>query len=252
MTNFFASWCGPQADEQVGKHVASLLVSNDDAGGIAEVVKTLPLAYARTENLKRIAERHGKKGVAGLLSNKVPKKQSARSGDLGEILGTAYVESSLGFTTGPSRLIERDHQEWAMRGDDVLGARVVNQKVELVKVEAKSRAKAGKTVIREARDGLSRDGDLASAHSLTQFAERLLDEHGPLNEAVNDLLLNDGLRPNRLVHVMFLFVGNNPITHIRSDLTAYSGTVVQRTVTIRVATHQNFIRTSFDTVLRDA
>ena len=249
MTDFFTSWCAPQTDEHVGKHSASLLTSQNDAVGIGAVVEILPSAYAKTENLNRIAERLGKHGVARLLSDKVPKKQSSRSGDMGEILGTAYVESVLGFTTGPSRLIERDHQEWAMRGDDILGARMNNQQLELVKVEAKSRAEAKEKVVAEARDGLRRNGDLASAHSLTQFAERLLDNHEALSDAVNDLLQQKGLRPDRLVHVMFLFAGNNPISHVRNDLRSYNGKVAQRTVTISVAAHQDFIRTSYDTVL---
>lgn len=250
--DFFTTWCRPPSEEPVGKHTAILLASDDDAVGVDAVVAILPSAYARKKNLRRIAERHGKKGVAQLLSGKVPMTQSSRSGDLGEILGTAYVESALGFTTGPSRLIERDHQEWAMRGDDVLGVRMNNQQLELVKVEAKSRAKAKAKVIAQARAGLRRNGDLASAHSLTQFAERLLDEHEALSDAVNDMLQNRGLRPDRLVHVMFLFAGNDPVTHVRADLLAYEGKVAQRTVTIRVAAHQDFIRTCYETLLHDA
>lgn len=253
MTDFFASWCDPQKDETVGKHTASVLTSNDDAGGIEAVIKIMPRAYAKKKNLKRIAKRHHKTGVAKLLSNKVPHKQSSRSGDMGEILGTAYLQDKLGYTTGPSRLIERDHQEWAMRGDDILGARLTqNGTLQLTKVEAKSRAQAKKAVIIEARSGLLRNGDLASPHSLAQFAERLLKKHEALSDAVNDVLQNDGLRPENITHVMFILAGNHPITHVRADLNGYSGSVAQRTVTVRLAAHQDFIRTSYETVLADA
>lgn len=252
MTEFFTPWCDPQTDEAVGKHTASMLASNDDASGIEAVIKIMPRAYAKKKNLKRIAKKYGKKGVAKLLSNKVPKKQSSRSGDMGEILGTAYVQHSLGYTTGPSRLIERDHQEWAMRGDDILGARLHGQELELVKVEAKSRAQARQAAITEAREGLRRNGDLASSHSLTQFAERLLKKHDTLSDAVNDLLQKDGLRPGQITHVMFIFAGNHPITHVRADLTAYKGKVTQKTVTLRVTAHQEFIRVCYESVLADA
>ena len=252
VTDFFSPWCDPATDELVGKHTSRVLVSNDDAVGINAVVALMPGAYAEKENLKRIAKRHGKKGVAKLLSSKVPKTKTGRSGDMGEILGAVYVQSTMGYTTGPSRLIERDHQEWAMRGDDVLGARLNGQKLELVKVEAKSRIKAMKADVTEAREGLLRNGDLASSHSLTQFAERLLKADETLSDAVNDLLQNDGLRPGQFAHVMFIFAGNHPITHIRDDLNAYMGKVAQTTVTVRVGAHQDFIRESYDTAVTNA
>lgn len=252
MTDFFSPWCDPPKDETVGKHNSRVLVSHDDANGIDAVVTVMPGTYAKKKNLKRIAKRHGKKGVATLLSNKVPKTKTSRSGDMGEILGTAYVQSTMGYSTGPSRLIERDHQEWALRGDDILGARLNGQSLELVKVEAKSRAKATKATITEARDGLRRNGDLASPHSLTQFAERLLKTDEALSDAVNDLLQNDGLRPGQLAHVMFIFAGNHPINHVRDDLKAYEGRVAQATVTVRVSAHQDFIAKSYDAAVTHA
>lgn len=252
MTDFFSSWCEPPADETVGKHLSRLLASKDDDAGIAAVVTLLPRTYAKRKNLKRIAKRHGKEGVAKLLSNKMPKSKNGRSGDMGEILGTAYVETAMGYSTGPSRLIERDHQEWALRGDDVLGMRLNGQKLELVKVEAKSRAKASKVAVEQAREGLRRNGDLASPHSLTQFAERLLKTDEALSDALNDVLQRSGLRPRQLAHVMFIFSGTHPVSHVRDDLKAYEGKVVQMTVTVRVDAHQEFIRKSYDSVVPDA
>lgn len=252
MTDFFSPWCDPPKDEKVGKHTARHLVSHNDSSGIDAVVALLPETYATRKNLKRIAKRHGKKGVAKLLSNKVPKTRSARSGDMGEILGTAYVQSTMGYATGPSRLVERDHQEWAMRGDDVLGARLNGQKLELVKVEAKSRAKANKAAVTEARVGLQRNHELASPHSLTQFAERLLRTDETLSEAVNDALQTDGLRPGQFAHVMFIFAGNHPDTHIRDDLKNYKGKVRQTSVSVRVGAHQEFVRMSYDAAVTHA
>ncbi len=252
MTDFFSTWCAPPTDEAVGDHVARIVVSTDDAAGINAVISLLPTAYAKKQNLERIARRRGKTGVATLLSNKVPKTKSSRSGDMGEILGTAYVNSALGYDTGPSRLVERDHQEWAMRGDDVLGARLNGNDVELIKVESKSRVKADKAAITDARKGLQRNGDLASSHSLTQFAERLLETDEDLSDALNDLLQDNGLRPENLDHVMFIFTQNNPDTAVRNDLTAYKGKVAQTTVTLRATAHQAFIATSYDTVVTHA
>lgn len=252
MTDFFSSWCEPPKVEAVGRHTSRVIVSADDAAGIDAVVELLPQMYAKRQNLTRIAKRYGKTGVANLMSAKVPQTKRGRSGDLGEVLGTAYIQSALGYSTGPSRLIERDHQEWALRGDDVLGARFDGGKLKLVKVEAKSRAHARKAAIAEAREGLLRNGDLASPHSVTQFAERLLDDDRVLSDAINDVLQNEGLRPGNLAHLMFIFAGNHPVSLIREDLKAYTGKVAQTTVTVQVQAHQDFITRSYDSVVAHA
>lgn len=249
MTDFFSPWCEPPQNTAFGKHHAQVLISTDDTSGIDAVAAILPRSYAKKENLKRVAKRRGKEGVAKLLANKMPKTKGSRSGDMGEILGTAYVSTVLRYKTGPSRLVQRDHQEWALRGDDVLGARLNGNEVELVKVEAKSRAKTRESAVTGAREGLQRNGDLASPHSLTQFAERLLKTDEALSDAINDLLQENGLRPHQLTHVMFIFTQNDPATYVRNDLNSYTGRVTQTTVTVRVGAHQDFIANSYDSAV---
>ena len=93
---------------------------------------------------------------------------------------------------------------------------------------------------------------MPSPHSLTQFADRLLgtaDED--LGHAIYDLLMNDGVRPNRVGHVMFLFTSSNPSSHVAADLGAYAGAVPQLTITLRVQQHQEFIRNAYDMVIAD-
>jgi hypothetical protein len=254
MTDFFSPWCDPPTDEAVGGHSARVLASNDDTVGVAAVAALLPKTYATTKNLELVAELRGKKGVAKLLSDKTPRTKTGRSGDMGEILGTEYVKTTLGYSTGPSRLIQRDHQEWALRGDDVLGARMQGQNVEFVKVEAKSTIKAPKSLIKQARGGLLRNGDLASPHSLAQFAERLLEDDEDLGRAINIVLLDDGLRSGQLAHVMFIFTEDDSKIGdvIRDDLKAYSGKVKQTTVTVRVGAHKAFIADSYAQVTKHA
>ena len=249
MTDFFTPWCDAPTDERVKEHTSRVLVANDDAKGIDAVVAIMPKTYAKTTTLALIAENLDKEAVAQLLKNKMPTKANARSGDLGEILATAYIRDTMGYQTGPSRLIERDHQEWAMRGDDALGARLTAGKVHMVKLESKSRAKADGKTVTEARAGLARNDDLPSPHSTTQFAERLLVTDEPLGLAVLSAQLKTGLRPSDVSHVMFLFVGNHPASAVRDDLNAYAGKVTQVTVTVRARAHQDFIRKSYETTV---
>lgn len=246
----FKNWCTVGALAPIGGHHAGVIESNDDATGVAKLSASLPTAYAESESLALVAERFGKAGMARFLRNKLPTKASARSGDMGEILATAYLREERGYVVGPSRLIERDHQEWAMRGDDVLGAKFDSDaKVHIAKAEAKSRVVLSESTVRAAREGLARNDEMPSPHSLTQFAERLmLTADSRIGEAVLDMQLADGVRPGRVGHLMFLFTGSDPAVHVTSDLTAYSGSVPQLTITLRVNSHPKFIKDAYEAV----
>ncbi|QIZ37878.1 Hachiman antiphage defense system protein HamA [Saccharopolyspora sp. ASAGF58] len=249
----YKQWCEPVKVVSVGSHTVGLLVSVDDDAGIRAVAAHLPSRYAATEALARIAERFGKAKVSAFLRNKLPPAQGARSGDLGEILASAYLEEDCGYVVGPSRLIQRDHHEWAMRGDDVLGAKFDSaSNVLLIKGEAKSRARAAASVVKEARESLQREDGLPSTHSLTQFAERLLSTvDDDLGEAIIKLQLEHGVRPGNVSHLMFLFSGNDPSSHVRADLTTYRGLIAQQAVILRVQAHQDFVRTAFEKAIAD-
>lgn len=249
MTNF-GTWCVLGTLVLVGDHHVGVIESYDDATGISALAASLPSAYAEPKSLALIAERLGKEGVAKFLRNKLPATASARSGDVGEILATSYLDDERGFVVGPSRLIQRDHQEWAMRGDDVLGARLDSDgKLRIAKAEAKSRVRVDEKTVKAAREGLARNDELPSPHSLTQFAERLLlTADSPIGEAVLEMQLSDGVRPNRVTHLMFLFTGGDPSTYVAADLDAYSGSVPQLAITLRVKGHQKFIKDAYDQV----
>jgi hypothetical protein len=247
----FNEWCTLGTPVPIGKHQAAVLKSHNDAKGSATLGASLPNAYAESNSLATVAERFGKEGLAKFLRNKLPTKASARSGDMGEILATSYLHQERGYAVGPSRLIQRDHQEWAMRGDDVLGAMLDSAgQLRITKAEAKSRAILGERTVEDAREGLARNGELPSPHSLTQFAERLLSTaDGPIGEAVLAMQLSDGVRPDRISHLMFLFTGSDPSVHVAADLNAYSGPVAQLTVTLQVDGHQQFIKDAYDGVI---
>ncbi len=247
----FDSWCSKATLTSIAGHRVGTIESHDDAAGVALLAARLPEAYADTTALALIAERHGKPGLAAFLRDRLPTKKSARSGDMGEILATAYLYEERGYIVGPSRLIDRDHQEWAMRGDDVLAARVDDQsELHLVKAEAKSRVSIGEATIKAAREGLARSDEMPSPHSLSQFAARLLKTSDrEVGEAVLDVQLTDGVRPEQVGHLMFLLTSGDPSAHVSADLKAYAGAVPQLTVTVRVQHHQKFINDAFDEVV---
>lgn len=250
----FGTWCSKSAFTWLGVHRAGTIEAHDDAAGVVLTTATLPGAYADTSALALVAERHGKSGVAGFLRDRLPTKKNARSGDMGEILATAYLDEEHGYVVGPSRLIDRDHQEWAMRGDDVLAARIdSNAELHLVKSEAKSRLKLGATTVESAREGLARNEEMPSPHSLSQFATRLLETaNHAVGEAAIDVQLAGGVRPHQVSHLMFLFTSGDPSAHVSADLNAYNGSVGQLAITLKVRDHQKFIHDAYDGVVAGA
>lgn len=250
----FDTWCSMGVPTRVEEHAFRVLDAYDAEVGRALATASLPEAYADTSALALIAERFGKPGVAAFLRDRMPTKKSARSGDMGEILATAYLKEEHGYVVGPSRLIDRDHQEWAMRGDDVIAARLVDDsKLRLIKAEAKSRLTLGAVTVKEARDGLARNNEMPSPHSLSQFAVRLLSTNDrAIGEAVLHVQLTGGVRPRQLRHLMFLFTSSDPTAHVRADLEAYAGSVRQLTITLRVQGHQEFINDAYNEVIADA
>lgn len=246
----FDNWCSRTPLTSAGAHKICTFHSHDDTAGASLLAEKLPGAYAETTALALIAEKYGKPGVAAFLRDRLPTRKTARSGDLGEILATAYLRDESGYVVGPSRLIDRDHQEWAMRGDDVLGARIDDDSgLQIVKAEAKSRISLGKATVEAAREGLARNDEMPSPHSLSQFATRLLKttDH-EIGVAVLDMQLTDGVRPSRVGHVMFLLTSSDPSAHVSADLKAYAGVITQLTVTVRVQDHPKFIRDAYDAV----
>jgi hypothetical protein len=246
----FRSWCTVEEPVGVGGHLAGVLESFDETTGVATLGADLPNMYAKSDALARIADRLGKDAVAEHLRNKLPTPASARSGDMGEILATAYLREERGYVVGPSRLIDRDHQEWAMRGDDALGAKFGSDgKLRIIKAEAKSRVKLDKRTVAEARKGLARNDELPSPQSLAQFAERLLSTDDiEVGDAVFTLQLGEDVRPDRVDHLMFLFTSSDPSKYVKGDLEAYEGSVSQLTITLRVQSHQEFIKNAYEKV----
>ncbi|MEV7099031.1 Hachiman antiphage defense system protein HamA [Amycolatopsis sp. NPDC051045] len=250
MANFH-NWCTVGLPAAIGGQLAGVIKSFDDVMGATTLAAELPHTYARADALARIADRLGKNAVARHLRNKLPTKASARSGDMGEILATAYLHEEQGCVVGPSRLIERDHQEWAMRGDDALAAKFGHDgKLIIIKAEAKSRVRLGGGTVAEAREGLARNEELPSPQSLAQFSERLLSTpDSDVGDAVLTLQLREGVRPDRVAHLMFLFTSSDPSAYVAADLVAYKGSVSQLTVTLHVQGHKEFIKNAYEKVI---
>lgn len=248
----FAEWCG-ETEEIISTHKLRRL-SVDPAKQVQIVdtlAKALPDYYADPGRIAQLLKVLGKEAVANFVEQKLPTKVTIRSGDLGEILCTAYVHESTHFNLGIKRLRWKDHRNMSMRGEDVLAFRLSGKgdSLKILKAEVKSAATMSSTIIGKAREALSANNGLPSPHAISFIADRL-NESGDtvLGGALDKAQLKDGIKPAQISHMLFTFSGNDPSKPLKKNLQAYAGLMPQYYVSLCMTTHQAFIKEVFEAV----
>ncbi|PAJ74198.1 hypothetical protein CJF42_11980 [Pseudoalteromonas sp. NBT06-2] len=208
------------------------------------LIDVLPDYYIDPQSIAGTLARLGKDAAAQKLLTKIPEVKNIRSGDIGEILGSDYIEESLGYSVPIRKLRWRDHRNMAMRGDDVIGIIVDQQQqtIKFLKAEAKANKILGRGILEDARKELDLDDGFPAPHALEFVADRLR-ETG--NQALSDLIekvqLVDGIRANQVEHLLFTFTASNPVTLQKESFDAYDGNIKQTSVGFRVSDHQELI-----------
>lgn len=253
----FNDWCS-SIDGKVGNHFRRVMTGNAAAleSGIAATAAIVPGHYASEERMVHALRRLGKTAAAKLIEDKLPKTKQIRSGDLGEIYATEWIDAySGGFRAPIKRLRWRDHRDMAMRGDDVIGMKLDDktQRLLFLKTEAKSRGKLTAKVLAEARLGLDKDGGLPSAHALTFISECLFGMNElELVDAIDDAQRKHGIPAQSVTHLTFVFTGNAPEALLTDALQKYAGVIHQWAVGLHVEGHGTFIGAIYDKVIADA
>lgn len=252
----FNDWC-VSVDEPVGSHFRRVMTGQAASlpTGIQATAATVPGHYASEEQVARALARLGKPAAAALIQGKLPTTKGIRSGDLGEIYATEWIDSHSGYRAPIKRLRWKDHRNMAMRGDDVIGILqdAQTQRLHFLKTEAKSRATLTAQVLIEARTGLDKDGGLPSAHALSFISARLLElDNLPLADAIDDAPLKHGIPVQNVRHLLFTFSGNPPDALLTASLQAYPGPVNQWGIGLHVEGHATFIGAVYDRVIADA
>jgi hypothetical protein len=245
----FNDWC-VAVDGPVATHHRRVMTGQaaNLATGIQATAAIVPAHYASEEQVARALARLGKPAAAALIEGKLPTTKQIRSGDLGEIYATEWIDAHSGGYRAPiKRLRWKDHRNMAMRGDDVIGILqdAQSQRLHFLKTEAKSRATLTAQVLTDARAGLDKDGGLPSAHALSFISARLLElDNLPLADAIDDA--------QNVRHLLFTFSGNAPDALLTASLQAYPGPINQWGIGLRVEGHAAFIGAVYDRVIADA
>lgn len=199
--------------------------------------------------LKAIESLGGFPMATHILKNRVPASKIARSGFLGEILATEYLERQTEFTVPVRRLRYRDTREQAMRGDDVLGFCKGKTRAKVMKVEAKSRAKLASAALDQAREALGDHKGRPNPETLA-FLECNLREHERDDEAEPIAeLLRRSIKVSDISHLVFTLSGNNPTNFLQDNSQPVRKGIALRLCGCHVTNHADFVKKVFDTCL---
>jgi hypothetical protein len=248
----FEDWCTKKTDEKGAKRYWLLVEKPNGRDGIrARLAEVMRSHYDRLEMIAEDVASLGYAGAANILRERLPRNATSRSGDLGEILGTELVEETTNFRIPVRRLRHKDGREMALRGDDFIGIGYdSNNKLWLLKGEAKSALALGAPTIRDAREVLMRDDGHCTPHSLLFVADRLLQsavkEELALGRTIRNGIGDKTIHSSRVDHMMFTFSGNAPPPSLKADLDAAEKTRNHYVINLRVEDHQEFIEAMYE------
>jgi hypothetical protein len=117
----FQSWC---TEEQRSARRKTLRLLQELPGTQQTAIELLrsivPTHYYDPARIKAWLRKWGKEKCISTLQGNLPASKKGRSGDIGEILATEFVNRELDFKVPIFRLRWRDDRETALRGDDIL------------------------------------------------------------------------------------------------------------------------------------
>jgi hypothetical protein len=246
------AWCNA-TKEQIKKNHLSVL--NADPAkltvGVEALAIEVPKHYSSPKRVARLLKRLGKDQAAKYVEEKLPTAATSRSGDLGEILATAYVAEFTTYTASINRLRWKDHRDMAMRGEDIIAVQDDGKGgLNILKGESKSSVSLSTATVTKARSALKLNSGRPTPHALSFLADRLHESgnHG-LGDRVDESQLSSGIKLTQMAHLIFTFSGNDPTKFLKADLTSYAGRIQQYAVGIALKGHQKFIKDVFDKVI---
>lgn len=219
---------------------------------VSALVKIVPDHYIAPDSVADILERLGKRAAAQKLKDKIPEVKKIRSGDIGEIITTDFIEEATNFYVPIRKLRWRDHRNMAMRGDDVIGVCIdsSNQSVCFLKAEAKAYQSLNNDALNKARAELDNDNGLPAPHALGFVIDRLKEiGEDTVAHLLEKAQLVDGIRVDQVEHLLFVLTASNPSSLQKDALFAYEGKIKQSSVGFRVRRHQELISRVYQGVL---
>lgn len=210
------------------------------------LLQTVRSHYFSDEGVAHLCEMLGYDDAARALRDFMPQDKKSRSGELAEALATEYANEQLPIRVPLKRLRYKDGREMALRGDDLLGLRLEEGGLHILKGEVKSRVSLSTQVLIEAEEKLLENSGYPSQHSMGFIAARLLSTDADLAKAI--LLVNlRKIEPRTLRHLFFTLTQSKPVRIFPDFSTRQYPAGIQRLlVAVIIEQHKDTIARIYD------
>lgn len=194
-----------------------------------------------------IVKAGGYSKAATIIVNSLPSNKRTRSGDLGELLATEYLNSETPFVVPIKKLKWKSDRETAMHGNDVIGVDTKAKPICVVKGECKSRVNFSASVVDEATASLDLHDGRPNPSTLAFITKRLYEEKRDSEAKVFQDLQCGSISAKSMRHMIFALAGNNPSLLLASGKKSKHAGIKRESTAIVVNDHGAFVAAVYKT-----
>jgi len=246
----FITKCSKRVFNKPPTEVVVYQITDTHQALVDELAPVVKENYLSESSLQKVLKKWGRKKLAIYVGELLPVTKKGRSGHLGEILATEYVNNSdLGYEVPIKRLRWKDGRDCAMRGEDILGFSFDQKPMGFLKGESKSRMALTSTVVNEARKALEKNFGRPQPHTLVFIAERLTEiKQDKKAEQIQEYILSKISDKTQVSHLIFTFSENDSFEVLKEDVKNVKEGVKHYSVGLFVKEHQKVIEKVFEEI----
>jgi hypothetical protein len=195
-----------------------------------------------------ILQAGGYSKAAEIIANSLPSNKKTRSGDLGELLATEYINSETTFLVPIKKLRWKSDRETAMHGNDVIAVDTNAKPICVLKGECKSRAAFNEKAVNDAAETLDRHNGRPNPSTLAFITKRLYEEQRDSEARVfQNLQCNGSISAKNVKHMIFALAGSDPSHFLAKWLKPKHAGIKREGAAIVVADHSDFVTHVYET-----
>jgi hypothetical protein len=195
-----------------------------------------------------IVKAGGYEKSAAIIANSLPSNKKTRSGDLGELLATEYINAETNYVVPIKKLRWKSDRQMPMHGNDVIAVDMKAKPVAVLKGECKSRAKFSKSVVEEAAESLDLHDGRPNPSTLAFITKRLYEQNRDKEARVfQDLQVEGSIAAKNMKHLIFALSGNDPSKHLAGAPKSKHSGIKRESAAIMVSDHSEFVAAVYKT-----
>jgi len=184
---------------------------------------------------------------AAVLKNSLPTNKRTRSGDMGELLATEYVNSQTEYTVPIKKLRWKSDRQMPMHGNDVLGIDYTTNPRRILKCECKSRTQFSDSAVTEASNGLDKDNGRPNPSTVAFITKRLFEDQRDDEAKIwSELQTKESIPAKNVTQMVFALGGNDPTPSLAKCPKAKARGIQRQHAAIRLAAYPDFMKAVYE------